>query len=259
MSACLATPGAKGIPAAELTESIPVSSPAVEIKTEEFKDVAVTSEALKGDDISLMTADDVQLAAVFYAPDNLNEESRVLILLHEAYRDHSLWDDFSIAAQKKGYAVIALDLRGHGGSKGAAVFDSTMDQDIDALLDWISASPDLNEERVAIVGASLGANLALRAGAKHPQINSLVLLSPGMNYWEIGIESAMAEYGRRPVLLVASEEDGYAARSVDRLNEIGSGYDKVVLYPGAAHGTQLIRRHPDLISTILDWLKQTLE
>jgi pimeloyl-ACP methyl ester carboxylesterase len=230
----------------------------VEIETEEIKDAAVTSEILKGEDISLLTADNVQLAAGFYPPVSLNGESRVLLLLHEAYRDRSVWNDFIIAAQEEGFAVIALDLRGHGGSMGGKTFDQAMEQDVDAVLDWVSASPDLNEERVAIVGASLGANLALRAGARHPQINSLALLSPGMNYWEIGIESAMTEYGRRPVLLVASEGDGYAARSVYRLNEIGPGYDKMVIYSGTAHGTQLIRRQPDLIPIILDWFEQTM-
>lgn len=262
MSACSVTPEVKETPAAELTEPVPVSALTVKthtVEAAEIEDAAITAEAANSENISLMTADGVQLAAVFYAPESLNEDSFVLILVHEAYRNHSSWDDFSIAALENGYAVIALDLRGHGQSKGEAVFDQAMDHDIDAVLDWISASPDLNKGRIAIAGASVGANLALRAGSRYPQISSLVLLSPGMNYWKLGVKSAMVDYGRRPVLLVASEEDGYSATSAQRLNEIGLGYDKVVLYPGAAHGTRMISRQPDLIPMMLDWFEQTME
>jgi hypothetical protein len=105
----------------------------------------------------------------------------------------------------------------------------------------------------------VGANLALRAGARDPQIITLVLLSPGLKYWELEVENAMHEYGRRSVLLVASEEDGYSAVSVQRLNEIGPGYDKLVLYPGAAHGTEMIMSQPDLPVMMLDWFEQTMK
>ncbi|MCJ7658074.1 MAG: hypothetical protein MUO67_02875, partial [Anaerolineales bacterium] len=182
-----------------------------------------------------------------YTPESLNSDTPVIILVHEAYRDHSSWDGFRIAALKNGYAVIALDLRGHGQSGGDQVFDEAMDHDIDAVIDWISASPDLNVDRVAI------------AGARHPQIKTLVLLSPGMMYWEIGIDSAILDYGRRPLLLVASEGDAYSATSVQRLNEIGRGYDKLVIYPGAGHGTEMIGRQPDLTPLMLDWFQQTMD
>ena len=154
----------------------------------------VTTPEGDGKDVILTTSDGVQLSARLYTPESLNSDTSVIILVHEAYRDHSSWDGFRIAALKNGYAVIALDLRGHGQSGGDLVFDEAMDHDIDAVIDWISASPDLNVDRVAIAGASVGANLALRAGAKHPQIKSLVLLSPGMMYWEIAIDSAILDY-----------------------------------------------------------------
>jgi pimeloyl-ACP methyl ester carboxylesterase len=206
-----------------------------------------------------MTSDGVQLAAVFYDPGDSYLEPDILILVHEAYRDHRSWDDFRMAALDNGYAVIALDLRGHGQSMGDPVFDEALDRDIEAVLEWISASPDLRERGIAIVGASVGANLALRAGARHPQIGSLVLLSPGMSYWGIDVESAILEYDRRPVLLVSSEEDAYSATTVQRLGELGLGDDKVVIYPGAAHGTGMIRQQPDLIPLMVDWLEQTMD
>ena len=262
VSACSVTPELEEIPVPQVTNTAQSSDS--EKKTEIIETPgnevsAVTSQPGNGENLTLTTSDGVKLVVDFYTPESLIDKPDVLILVHEAYLDRSSWDGFTIAAQENGYAVITLDLRGHGQSGGDLVFDEAMDHDIDAVLDWISASPDLNVDRVAIAGASVGANLALRAGARHPQIKSLVLLSPGMNYWEIGIENAILDYGRRPLLLVASEGDAYSATSVQRLNEIGRGYDKLVIFPGAAHGTEMIRGQPDLSLLMLDWFQQTMD
>jgi len=219
----------------------------------------VTTEEGDGKDITLTTSDGVQLAARFYAPENPNADTAVLILLHEAYRDSSSWEGFHTTALENGYAVIALDLRGHGRSEGDLVFDESMDRDIDAVLEWISASPDLNGDRIIIAGASVGANLALRAGARYQQIITVVLLSPGLKYWEIVTDDAILDYGRRPLLLVASENDAYSAASVHKLNELGRGYDKLIIYPGADHGTEMIRSQPDLADLIFNWFEQTMD
>lgn len=244
------------------TDTLQVTATTVKTETIEtpgIESTALTSVPDDGEKLTLMTSDGVQLAAFFYAPENLNEDTEILILVHEAYRGHRSWDEFRSAAHENGYAVIALDLRGHGQSSGDQVFTEAMDHDIDAVVDWISVSPDLNEDRIAIAGASVGANLALRAGARHPQIKSVVLLSPGMMYWEIGIEAAMLDYGGRPLLLVASEQDTYSATSVQRLKELGGAADILVLYPGAAHGTDMIRNQPDLAPMMFDWFEQTMD
>lgn len=262
ISACSVTAEVNESSAPKVTEPDQGSEPMENTGTIETPEITGTkgpSEQGYGEKIALTTSDGVQLAAVFYAPESLNAAPDVLILVHEAYRDRSTWDDFRTAALENGYAVVALDLRGHGQSGGDLVFDETMDHDIDAVLDWIRASPDLNDDRIAIAGASLGANLALRAGARHPQINTVVRLSPGMMLWEIGIENTILDYGRRPVLLVVSEGDAYPAQSVQRLNELGMGYDKVVIYPGAGHGTEMIRSQPDLTPLMFSWFEQTMD
>ncbi len=261
LSACAVTPAGNGTSAPSLAENPPDSETPVDAETlitPGGKDTNESTTLPAGEDLTLTSTDGVQLAAVFYPPEILNQDTNTLILVHEAYRDSSAWDGFIDAAHQSGYAVISFDLRGHGKSQGEQMFDEAMDHDLDAVMDWINSSPNLNEDRIAVVGASLGANLALRAGARYPQIKSLVLLSPGMLLWDIGVESAIIEYGRRPVLLVASEDDGYPVFSVQRLNELGQGYDKLVIYPGEGHGTQMIADQPDLTPLMLDWLQQTL-
>ena len=67
----------------------------------------------------------------------------------------------------------------------------------------------------AFIGGSIGANMALRLGADVPQIPTVVLLSPGLNYDGVQTEPAMETFGDRPVFIVASSEDSYAAELLD--------------------------------------------
>jgi dienelactone hydrolase len=209
--------------------------------------------------VDLTTSDAVNLKATYYSPKNSTVRADALLLLHEAYDDSRSWDSFGRAAQERGYAVLALDLRGHGQSGGEKTFDSTMDNDVDAALAWLKASPAVNSDRIGIVGASLGANLALRGGAHYPEIKSVILLSPGMLLWQIDIAKAIVDYGSRPLLLVASKEDAYPAGTVQTLNEQALGYHQLQIYPGAEHGTKMMAPHPDLVPLMLDWLQKTIQ
>jgi pimeloyl-ACP methyl ester carboxylesterase len=208
--------------------------------------------------IDLTTVDGVPLKARYYPAKQAASVATTIVLLHGAYEDSRSWNGFRAATQDAGYAVLTLDLRGHGQSGGEKLFDSSMDHDIDAALAWLNTSPDVGVGSIAMAGESLGANLALRAGARHPEIKSLILLSPGMLLWEIDIAEAIIGYGSRPLLLVAAEEDGYPASTVQTLNDQALGYHKLQIYPGAEHGTKMIGAHPELTTLMLDWLQETL-
>ena len=117
ISACSVTAEVNESSAPKVTEPDQGSEPMENTGTIETPEITGTkgpSEQGYGEKIALTTSDGVQLAAVFYAPESLNAAPDVLILVHEAYRDRSTWDDFRTAALENGYAVVALDLRGHG-------------------------------------------------------------------------------------------------------------------------------------------------
>lgn len=208
--------------------------------------------------VSLTAPDGIQLEASYYAATPATQPLPALLLLHMAYRDRTDWNSFAAEAQQAGYHVLALDLRGHGHSQGEKQFAPLMDADVATALDWLAHRPEVDADRIAIYGASFGASLALRAAANHPPVKTVALLSPGINLWEVGLDGVMARYGQRPVLLVASAEDEYPAESVKLLDEQALGEHRLQLYPGSAHGTDMLAAHPELSSLLLEWLQQTL-
>jgi dipeptidyl aminopeptidase/acylaminoacyl peptidase len=81
--------------------------------------------------------------------------------------------DFQLWIDQLGVAVIAPNIRG---SLGYGAYFITMDdgynreasiKDIGALLDWIALQPQLDEDRVAIIGASYGGYVALASAAHY--------------------------------------------------------------------------------------------
>jgi hypothetical protein len=108
------------------------------------------------------------------------------------------------------------------------------------------------------VGASLGASLGALAASDDPSIVALALLSPTLEYRGLRIEPAVRKYGARPLLLVASDDDGYAARTVRDLQKAGGGIRETMLLSRAGHGTAMLVNDADLVRRLVEWLRRTL-
>ena len=80
----------------------------------------------------------------------------VVVFIHGAQNDHSVWILQSRYLAHHGYAVLALDLPGHGKSDGAALGS------VEAMADWLIALLNaLHIESAALIGHSMGSLVAL--------------------------------------------------------------------------------------------------
>ena len=109
---------------------------------------------------------------VYTAGRDLDRTLPSVIFIHGAANDHSVWALQSRYFAYHGWNALALDLPGHGASKG------TPHAAVGAMADWISALLDeLTIERVALVGHSMGSLVALETAARYPQkISKLVMV-----------------------------------------------------------------------------------
>ena len=208
-------------------------------------------------EVEFETVDGWKIKADYYE----GEGKTLLILMHMLGRDRTDWGSFPEELSAK-YSVLVLDIRGHGVSTTQGAEERTWEDFVTE--DWTATPLDLvaakaflesegvDTDRAVIIGASIGANIALRHAANENYVKELVLLSPGVNYRGIMTSDAMARYHGR-ALLVAAKDDSDSETSVRQLNTLGSAKKKLIIYEEGGHGTNLFKT-TDVKDEILSWL-----
>ncbi|HJR57980.1 MAG TPA: alpha/beta fold hydrolase [Vicinamibacterales bacterium] len=212
--------------------------------------------------VSFRTEDGVTIAATWYEP--TNRPAPAVILVHMLQRSRRDWEALASRLASAGIGALAIDLRGHGESFYGRSADETADysamvQDVRAARRFLAARSDVVPSKIGIAGASIGANLAVLEAAGDSGIASVALLSPSLDYRGLRIEAAVRKYGKRPMLLVASDDDPYAGRSAADLQKAGGGPRELMTLSGAGHGTNMLGRSWELPQALVDWFRRTLQ
>lgn len=192
------------------------------------------------------------------------EHAPCVLLLHMMPADRHSYDNFAPKLAGAGYDVLSIDLRGHGESlykhgdkRSFEDFSDVEHQesvgDIEAARAFL-VEKGADTTRMAIVGASIGANLALVYAAGDEGVKTVVLLSPGLDYRGVETATAMEAYGERPALIVASDEDEYSAESCRELKDIAGERAELKIYEDSAHGTDIFKPQPQLETDIIAWI-----
>lgn len=243
------------VPASTLTSS-PIEEAIPEFTASPEPELA--ESIISGIREDIEASDGLYLVGTYYSPVDIPPPWPGVILLHMLWSDRTTWDDYARQLASAGYAVFALDMRGQGETGGSLNWELA-ENDIQQIWNNLSTKPDIDPDRMALVGASIGANMALIAGANEKGVRTVVLLSPGLDYAGVTTEAAMEAYGDRPVLIVASQEDTYSADSSRKLEEIAIGDVKLVMYQDAGHGIHMFAGDTGLGELIFEWLDVYLE
>jgi len=201
--------------------------------------------------ITVRTEDGVTLNGTYFEASR--HPAPGVVLLHMLTRTHDDWAAVGGRLADAGYAVLAIDFR-NGGDADAA----SLERDVRAAKAFLRERPEVIPNSLGIAGASIGANMAVIDAADDPTVQSIALLSPGLDYRGLRTEAALKKFGGRPAFLVSSTKDPYAWRSVKTLTAIGPGTREVRLSDALAHGTVLLQRDPDLVAALVDWFRKTL-
>jgi dienelactone hydrolase len=204
--------------------------------------------------IELEASDGLVLVGSYYTPSEPPDSGApAVLLLHQFGSRKEAWIDIVPGLLDAGYGVLAIDIRAHGETGGDYDWPRAED-DMQLWLDWLREQPGIDPERLNIVGASIGANLALRGMAADPQVVTAVALSPGLDYENLTTEDAMVTIGERPVFLVAAQRDTESVTAVKALASLAEGDTLVRIYPHGAHGTGIFMVEDDLAPLIVTWL-----
>lgn len=225
----------------------------------------------------MTTSDDVGVVGTFYP---VQGDSVPAVLLLPGYNQlRGEWAAFASYLQRNGIAALTIDLRGQGDSTrqltaegvralrheqfGTRDFQN-MQLDAEAAVSWLQDQPGIKKSGIAIAGASVGANVALRYIAVNEDIAAILLLSPGINYKGLRTDDVITSVGSRPLRIVVSQYDSFAFESSKRLVEIrreaGQVADEkeLIISTGNRHGTDMLTDVKNLPEILLAWFQQVL-
>ena len=115
----------------------------------------------------------------------------VVVFVHGAQNDHSVWALQSRYLAHHGYAVLAVDLPGHGRSDGPPLTS------LEAMADWtLRLIADAGTTKATIVGHSMGSLIAIEAAARSTRPGAAVRVGgivPIASAWPMQVSDALLD------------------------------------------------------------------
>lgn len=217
--------------------------------------------------LRLTASDGYPLAAVVHAPNG--PPTAGVVLLHMYRHDKENWAPLVPHLVSRGFAAIAIDLRGHGDSRMGAdgsdnqprvlgrdpVLFNEMHLDAAAAVRWLQKKYDLPPGKIALIGASVGCSVALQFAAQGTFIPAaVVLMTPGLDYLGIPTDKHLKSWPDRPLLVLSSEEEAdKGARTIARTLAT-RGASLSLIQQEDIHGTNMFGEVDGIEETIVTWL-----
>lgn len=209
--------------------------------------------------IKFITADGVKIIGNWFPASG----KKVVFLLHMRPKTKESWNEFAAGLNAAGFSALSIDLRGHGESteqNGNTIYYENFPDgshaecrlDVDAGLDWLRKQ---GVGELYIAGGSIGANLAIDAMSRYPEIKKGIALSPGLEYLGVSAENTIRDV-KNGLLLVASKDDAYSYDSTKKLHNLNPSTD-IKLYETAGHATEMFSSEAGLMSELINWLKKS--
>src|SRR5262245_53596027 len=230
-----------------------------------------SSDSFSKRSIELQTADGVKIAADWYRSSlKAIQKSPAVLLLHGFGENRGVWEGF-IADHllKNKWAVLNVDLRGHGqslwksgerlGANATWLTDANQfPLDLDAAVNWLRSQEEVDPNRIGVIGADTGANLAYLASGKFEAVRSAVALSGNPDQAQL-LAGALENFQPHSILYIATQGDGEAGQCARNFEKLTGFPVKVQVFEGSsAHGSNIPKEVPEAVPLIVDWLKNLL-
>ncbi|MDO8803504.1 MAG: alpha/beta hydrolase [Elusimicrobiota bacterium] len=234
-----------------------------------FPAAAAAQEEREEQRVTLATEDGWNLGARYL---EAAAGAPTVVLIHTQKSDMREWEPWFKPMKRYGFGYLAMDMRGHGNSfvmpdgstttwrafslDGQDNEYNRMLRDVEAALVFLSTR-SVAAESTVLAGSVLGANLAIKAAAIHPEIGMVIAISPVFNINDVLSVNPLRAYGRRPLLLIAGADRARQYTEFQILNgtaKISSGKENVlVIVEAKGFGPGLVNKYN--VRRVLDWIK----
>jgi len=168
------------------------------------------------EDVEIRTRDRQTIHGAFYAPKSSRSLAPAALLVHSAGGSASELDPIAQRLHKQGFAVLALDLRGHGDSTTDDYDWSSADEraretlwafalkDLEAGAEYLASDGRVHSTNLSVVGYGAGCALATRYALRDENVRALTLLDPGDEEYGFDLAQDLADLGGLPTQLAVN-------------------------------------------------------
>ena len=197
--------------------------------------------APRAEDVTFPAADGEPVTAQFIAA---GRKAPAIVLLHEIRGGPDQWEELVAYLHAAGFATLAYQ------SRPGALEKERLPDALGAVR-WLRDRDDVDPQRLALVGASIGASTTVLAAATGARAaDASVALSPpdSGDIWALQDDG---EYRPHDVLFIADAREAYSAESM--LD--GAVRSEFLESEGPGHGVQLLKE-PGVRDAVLAWLEE---
>ena len=217
--------------------------------------------------VEFTTSDGVVIIGDYWTPIDMTKRAPAVILLHMYRSDRSAFRPLVPALEEAGFAVLTIDMRGHGESvmpedrqlekrvrdRDPVLFRS-MNRDVFGAYRWLQHRPEVDLSRVAVVGASVGCSVALDYASRDKSVDVVVLMTPGKDYLGLDSIKHIQKYGDRPMLMLTSEEE--RSEGADALVPLAPKAEVKTYDKTGIHGTRMFGQVAGVEKLIAEFLEK---
>ena len=192
---------------------------------------------------------------------------RAVLFVPETGARRSAYTPYAQLLSLDGITTLTVDPRGFGDSRSDSLPDAAslsenhrgrIAGDIALAVEYLRESARIPAEGIAIVTEGDGGLFAERALHEYSLPSPAIHLSPVFDTEDRALAAALSFRPPRPTLLLASNEDVYAVRSLGFfLDSAGTAEITSRIFRSAGHGTTLLR-DPAHFALVRGWIEKSL-
>lgn len=225
-------------------------------------------------EVSAVSVDGFNIKATFdYPKIKGKKEFSTVVLLHSLGYSSQWWEDLPKELLNSGYAVLNIDLRGHGES----VYNSQLvrtswknmtnkayakyPDDVLAIIDVIKSENSKKKffDNWAIVGADIGANTAvLLADKVAVKPKTIVMLSPTIDVKGLYIPVSLAHLGGTDCFAISGTNDFDSEKVINYLKKFAQAEFVAYKSESKSTGVLMLKNDNSLTKIITTWIKDYL-
>ncbi len=202
-------------------------------------------------------------------PKPVSQRPPAVVLIHGFTGDRVLMSGLARRLAENGYAVLAIDVNGHGENRnpfnGGTAESDSLRANVKVAVDYLRASNLVDGSRIVVMGHSMGAGAALDYAVNDPSIKGAVMISGG---WALGPnrpKDALFIFAERDPQEPIQDPSAALAAHLAGVAQIDLGKTygdftqgtavEAIRMPGLDHVT--IVNSPAAASVIVKWLDST--